>query len=122
MAGTSVALAGSWVNPKDSAESRRSEEPEGRVVDRQELLDLEERKARQVVAIVDTAILRIMNEPMTRETALGLVAEVRSRVLELFPDKAETFDLIYLSRFQRTIDEHVRDEEEPSDPAGPESF
>ncbi len=76
-------------------------------MDRAELLEIEEQKAREVVGIVDSAILCIMNKPMTREEALDLVADVRKRVLEIFPGSARTFDLIYLGRFDRAIREFV---------------
>ncbi|MBI2945439.1 MAG: hypothetical protein HYY25_14695 [Candidatus Wallbacteria bacterium] len=79
-------------------------------MDRAELQQLEEERAREVVGIVDSAILRIMNKRMTRDEALELVAEVRRRVTEIFPGSEGTFDLIYLGRFQRTIAEYVGEE------------
>lgn len=84
-------------------------------MDLDELRRLEEARSREVAGIVDSAILRIMNCRMTREEALELVATVRRRVLELFPDGGPTFDLLYLGRFERTIREHVgaSDDREP---------
>lgn len=76
-------------------------------MDRAQLLEIEDLKAREVVGIVDSAILRIMNQRMTRDEALELVSEVRRRVLEIFPGSGQTFDLIYLGRFERTIREHI---------------
>jgi hypothetical protein len=42
---------------------------------------------------------------MTRAEAETLVAMVRERILELFPDANETYQLIYAPRFRRLIDE-----------------
>lgn len=55
--------------------------------------------------IVDTAVLKIMNSRMHRTQALNLVLKVREVACELFPDDAKTFDLIYMGRFKRIIDE-----------------
>jgi hypothetical protein len=42
---------------------------------------------------------------MTRADAEMLVANVRARILELFPDGADTYELIYAPRFRRLIEE-----------------
>ena len=42
---------------------------------------------------------------MTRAEAEDLVAAARRRALELFPDKAATYDLILAPRFARLMDE-----------------
>jgi hypothetical protein len=42
---------------------------------------------------------------LTLDEAQKLVAAARERALELFPDKGETFDLIYGSRFRRILAE-----------------
>ena len=42
---------------------------------------------------------------LTLSEAQKLVADARTRALELFPDKEETFDLIYGSRFRRILAE-----------------
>ena len=57
--------------------------------------------------IVDTAVLKIMNSQMYRTQALNLVLKVREVACELFPDDAKTFDLLYMGRFKRVIDEHA---------------
>ncbi len=44
---------------------------------------------------------------MTRQEALNLVLKVREVACELFPDAVTTFDLIYMSRFKRVIDEYT---------------
>jgi hypothetical protein len=57
--------------------------------------------------MVDTAVLKIMNVRLTRQQALDLVLRVRQLACDLFPDAASTFDLIYMSRFRRVIDEYA---------------
>jgi hypothetical protein len=37
-----------------------------------------------------------------------VVAHAKAKALELFPDKGETFDLIYGSRFRRILVERYR--------------
>ncbi|MBI4870899.1 MAG: hypothetical protein HY814_04970 [Candidatus Riflebacteria bacterium] len=79
------------------------------MTDLSELQELEESMSREVRGIVDSAILRIMNKRMTRDEAVALVADVRRRVLEIFPGRGETFDLLYMRRFERTIEEFLRE-------------
>ena len=74
---------------------------------KQDRLALEDALVGQVRALVDSAILKIMNVPMTRDEAVALVGRVRARVLDLFPDKAPVFDLVYLPRFKRVIESFV---------------
>ena len=49
-----------------------------------------------------------MQAGMTRCEAEQLVADVRERILRLFPDGQETFELVYSRRFRRLIDEFAR--------------
>ena len=46
-----------------------------------------------------------MQSSMTRRDAENLVAVVRERILALFPDGEETYELIYAPRFTRLLDE-----------------
>jgi len=46
-----------------------------------------------------------MQSSMTRRDAESLVAVVRERVLVLFPEGEETYELIYAPRFKRLLDE-----------------
>jgi hypothetical protein len=71
------------------------------------LIEEEERRVLYLQGIVDTAILKIMNAKLSRQEALNLVLKVRGVAAELFPDSMETFDLIYMSRFKRAIDEYT---------------
>ena len=49
-----------------------------------------------------------MQSGMTRRDAENLVLAVRERILHLFPDGEETYELIYAPRFKRLIDEFAR--------------
>jgi len=72
---------------------------------RERLIEEEDRRVMYLQGMVDTAILKIMNVKMTRQEALNLVLKVRELACELFPDSVATFDLIYMNRFKRVIDE-----------------
>jgi hypothetical protein len=65
----------------------------------------EAQRAQKVRQVVDIATNLIMQSSMTRRDAESLVAVVRERVLLLFPDGDETYELIYAPRFRRLIDE-----------------
>lgn len=76
-------------------------------MDRQAAIELEDAVVREIAALVDSAILQIMNVPMGRDEALALVGRVRAKALELMPDRRHVFDLVYLPRFRRTIDTFI---------------
>jgi hypothetical protein len=67
----------------------------------------ESRGVRNVRQLVDIATALIMQANLTVDDAEGLVAGVRSRILALFPDGAETYELIYAPRFRRLIHEYA---------------
>jgi hypothetical protein len=71
----------------------------------QEQIADEARRAWKVRQLVDIASNLIMQSNMPRRNAEALVLQVRSHILALFPDGAETYELIYASRFRRLIDE-----------------
>jgi len=60
-------------------------------------------RARKVRQLVDIATALIMQSNMTVDDAESLVQSVRGRILALFPDGAETYELIYAPRFRRLI-------------------
>ena len=74
---------------------------------REELAD-EAARARKVRHLVDLATSLIMQSAMARRDAQQLVSTVRERILDLFPDGAETYELIYAPRFSRLIDEFAK--------------
>jgi hypothetical protein len=69
----------------------------------------ETRRARKVRQLVDIATALIVQSNMTVREAETLVQSVRERILALFPDGAETYELIYAARFRRLIDEYAQD-------------
>ncbi len=70
-------------------------------------LEEEQRKMRLLRAIVDftTAVLRQGN--LTIPEAIELIQVTKKRVLQLFPDKEDVYDLIYRPRFERIIQERL---------------
>ena len=65
-------------------------------------------RARKVRHLVDLATSLITQSGMTRADAEHLVGVVRERILALFPDGEETYELVYARRFKRLIDEYTR--------------
>lgn len=78
-----------------------------------EQLAEEEARARKVRHLVDLATSLIMQSGMTRSDAETLVGAVRERILLLFPDGSETYELIYAPRFRRLVDEFARPDARP---------
>ena len=69
----------------------------------------ETRRVRKVRQLVDIATALIMQSNMTVRDAQALVEAVRERILALFPDGAETYELIYAARFTRLINQYTCD-------------
>jgi hypothetical protein len=67
----------------------------------------EQRRARQVRFIADLACTIIMQTRPSRSEAEGLVEAARRRILELFPGREETYEILYARRFRRVMDEFV---------------
>lgn len=67
----------------------------------------ESRRARTVRQLVDIATAFIVQSNMTDRDAEALVREVRARILSLFPDGVETYEVIYAQRFKRLISEYT---------------
>lgn len=70
-----------------------------------EALLAEEQKLKRLKAIVDFTSAFLCQSDLSLNDAQKLIADARERVLDLFPDKGETFDLIYGSRFRRLLTE-----------------
>lgn len=73
-------------------------------VDKEALLD-EERKLRRLRRAMDLAAVLLWRVDLTLEEAQDVVNHAKQTALQLFPDKEETFDLIYGSRFRRILTE-----------------
>jgi hypothetical protein len=65
----------------------------------------ERRRVRELRTSVDLACAVLRQERLSRAEADELVAALRRRALELFPDKGHVFDLVLAPRLQRIIDE-----------------
>jgi hypothetical protein len=77
------------------------------VATREQLAE-EAARAQKVRHLVDLATSLIMQSGMSRRDAETLVQTVRERILALFPDGEQTYELIYAPRFRRLIDEFAR--------------
>jgi hypothetical protein len=65
----------------------------------------EERRVRRLRRLVDFFLLVIAQSRISLDEAETIVEGVRWQACQLFPDKGETFDLIYKPRFRRLIAE-----------------
>jgi hypothetical protein len=65
----------------------------------------EARRARTLRTVVDLVTSVLQQDRLTRGEAEALVRGARERALELFPDKASTYDLILAPRFARILNE-----------------
>jgi hypothetical protein len=66
----------------------------------------ENRKVRRLQIVVDLVTnLLWQSDDMPVEEAAELVAATRQFALKLFPDKEQTYDMIYQSRFRRLMAE-----------------
>jgi hypothetical protein len=72
-----------------------------------ELLD-EEKRLRQLRFVVDFAIEFIKNHSITHDEAIKIVEGVKKYALKLFPDKEEAFDIIYIPRFKRLLNDKFK--------------
>lgn len=68
-----------------------------------EALLAEERKLRRLGRAMDLTAALLWRVNLTLEEAQDVVNHAKITALELFPDKEETFDLIYGSRFRRIL-------------------
>ena len=76
-------------------------------IDKEALL-AEERKIRRLRRAMDVAVALLWQVDLTLAEAQEVVEHAKKTALQLFPDKEETFDLIYGSRFRRVLVEKYR--------------
>ncbi len=74
---------------------------------REEIED-ERRRARRVRQIVDFTCAMIAQGQLPRHDAEQLVSAARERILELFPGREQTYEIVCAPRFQRMLDEFTR--------------
>jgi len=77
------------------------------------LVHEENRRIRRLRRTIDLVCTALYTEPLTVDDALDLMNFARRRTIELFPDKEDTFDLIYGSRLARIIAERFGGRAEP---------
>jgi hypothetical protein len=70
-----------------------------------EALLAEEQKLRRLGRAMDLTAALLWRVDLTLEEARDVVNHAKHTALQLFPDKEETFDLIYGSRFRRILAE-----------------
>jgi hypothetical protein len=63
----------------------------------------EEKKLRRLGRAMDIAVALLWRVDLTLEEARDVVNHAKRTALQLFPDKEETFDLIYGARFRRVL-------------------
>ena len=68
----------------------------------------EEKRVRHLRRLVDFSMALIAQTRLPPKEAQELVQAVRNQAYQLFPDKKETFELIYTPRFRRLIAEKYR--------------
>ncbi len=85
---------------------RKSKRDDGPPTDK-ELIE-EEKKLRRLRFVVDFALQYVSTQNITHDEALRVVEGVRKHALKLFPGKEETFDLIYVPRFRRVLNERFK--------------
>ncbi len=71
-------------------------------------LRLEDAKLQKLRGITNLTVALLSQTDLSLVDAQKLIAQTRSKALELFPDKGDTFDLIYGSRFRRILTERYR--------------
>jgi len=72
-----------------------------------ELLE-EEKKLRRLRFVVDFALEYIRSQNITHDEAIHVVEGVKKHALKMFPDKEEAFEIIYVPRFKRLLNEKFR--------------
>lgn len=68
----------------------------------------EDRRVRMLRRLVDFSLAYIAQSSIALDQAQAAVEGVKRHALRLFPDKEATFDLIYLPRFRRLLQEKYR--------------
>lgn len=77
---------------------------------RQEALEREEERMQLLKWLTDATVWRLTVGPITRVEGERVIEATRERVLSLFPDKSDLFDLVLRPRFERHLMEHIDEE------------
>ena len=84
---------------------KRARGKRSRSTDDQLALAAENRNVRLLKRAVDTAYALILQADITIDEALDIANATKRRALALFPDKEQTYDLIYAPRLFRAMAE-----------------
>ncbi len=71
-------------------------------------IEEENRRIRTLRVLVDFSLTYLAQTKLSIDEAQAVVQGVKKQALRLFPDKEETFDLIYLPRFRRLLRDKYR--------------
>jgi hypothetical protein len=71
-------------------------------------IDVERKNLRRLRILVDWTAATLCQANLTYREASSLMATTRTTVLQLFPGKEETYDLIYKPRFERILEERFK--------------
>jgi len=85
----------------------RGREEATAVASKAEILE-ENRKVRRLQILVDLVLNVVAQTDIPVEEASELVAQTRRFALDLFPDKAQVYDIIYQPKFKRLLLEKYR--------------
>jgi hypothetical protein len=70
-------------------------------------IEEENRKMHYLKVIVDFTFARLHQENLSILESIQLIHSTRQAVLNLFPEKESTYDLIYKPRFNRILEERL---------------
>jgi hypothetical protein len=79
----------------------------------------EESRMENLRQIVDFTTYLLSTVPLPESETQSLIENCRRRALELFPDKAEVFDLIYPARFRRAREQAWDEFDDRAEPEWP---
>jgi hypothetical protein len=68
-------------------------------------IEKENEELGEIKQLVDSASLILQAGVLTKKEGLHLLEQVRSRAKDIFPDKMETFAIVYETRLKRQIEE-----------------
>lgn len=81
-----------------------------------EIVD-EQRRMRRLRFIVDFTTAVLQQSGLSRSEGEALVAAARDRILELFPGREATYEIIYGRRFARLIETWTPERTDPETPS-----
>jgi hypothetical protein len=74
----------------------------------EEALREEQRKMRLLKTLIDLTTAVLYQSNLSVFEAIQLIHNTKKAVLKLFPDKEETYNLIYKPRFERILNERLQ--------------